>query len=1670
RAAAEYARAVRNGLAQFQSDGFDRDEFMAWVEEMGNDLAGSDGVLDDSGRVPESSLGWWRQVHRSTGDAARYALENGLKSDPVFITFLEHVENGFGISALDGGGRPTGELSVDDSGFHTWRGTVSLEEAGADAQWRPGDELTGYNTEILEEGVYQYSREPGVTSQLPEQFALQEDGSSVPTASSDSDPDSRATRQGDDSGSVWSDAGASDADSVYGDSISVISSEGGNPDTLPDDIPAPGFPQPEFTDSLEEPVAALVEETLGGISSVDFHTQYDALSQLQQGEVISRLLESHGADPENQDLKSTLADIQVEVVKFVSGGRVSESARFTAEVLLEQLRRTRISEGADVSGNVYEHMRLDPWQAELALETSRRNKAVQMTVDEDGNRVLSTSSDYYSTQVVALNDRPSFGEGSVPGISEALLDEIRPLTWDWWQAARGGSSSANVEVYDWVFKSFGHGNRTGIDSSMPAYAAITRDPDGKIAAIGIYSERFDGTIQNDYTVTRAALAESPRPAGTYWVGAGADNQLVSLRDIHTRFPDRAITALVTNSHSWKTDIGLYFEGQGGAPLFADSPVVDFPQARQLLVERKIAVLKQAADELSGQLEGDEDSPESWEDTVADHQTTLDDLQARVDAGIDQRSALEMETRLENIRGDLARVSHAAGLDSQGEYTGGTDGTISELLGFQDATTAPEGVELPDGSAYQEYIDDLVAEVVSGEAGLAQIDHFLEAYEDVIDLRDAVAEGLGKAHLDNPGIDRLTNILDAVDPSWRPRTLPTPPEEPEHAKLEQALPTLDQELKGQVEDLVTDVVVNGLDTASFNQRYGAFTEDQKSILVSRLLENLGLDPTNAHLTEILSGLEDRILTQYKDHNLSSSAELVVETLLERVRRSGAGQTTVSDSHEGELYLDPVRAGLLMDSPPEVRANYWQTQDGQSTAVDGDGSYRTRVFALIPEGETDPHGASTPTENQRTRFEDVIFKWSGVASHSGADVATVGIYNKLMEYVQDAYEEGNVANPDHLVVVEAPNREIAAFGTYTRNGETGEVNIDFIAANPALLYAERPEGILWRGAGRAAILAASRDIAQRFPDAVITITPQNPRVETTSRDFYFGENRTPQLFTGESGQPLGDYTDAQTALLERQQGALNRAVNELRQFVDETDSLVGTWRNRLEELNAELTQLSVNLDIEDEPETVRNLGETFQEMQRRFALIAEQAKSANPEEFEEGLTTATLDLARRHYSLPDDATGVFRDLTADLPEDFPYKGFFESAPGTPDQFASLLNMLIQTLGPEETASRLKPRMQEAVSGLISREVSVWIADSLLNIGAQQPDAVDAFFDHIGTELSEDFANEISGPLGDEFRSISSHSLDSGGPLSGDLPDGLRVEGQGNGRVTAPNDELVAQGNALVEELDDGTLSLEEFQEAYAGFDKGYQYTMISRLLEIYNNNPEAHAEVFDFLKGAEADVRSAYFSELLSERATAVVNHQLEAVRWSDKGIAEYYEAGDPIFLDRLRGSRLLATAPDTGTVEEWYRDPETGDVYTRSSDQPYNTQVYELQGDAYVRTTAIDTGRLPQGNAENFQDWSGREDALETARNWLETARENNLPDYLVGDYQTIVTAMEDGHLGGASATEHRPTYLTITRNPVTGESFLSSEAFCPLVAVWAMADANNVWANVQERCQTSLSN
>ncbi|MCG8568315.1 MAG: hypothetical protein MI747_24870, partial [Desulfobacterales bacterium] len=95
RAAAEYARAVRNGLAQFQSDGFDRDEFMTWVEELGNDLAGSDGVLDDSGRVPESSLGWWRQVHRSTGDAARYALENGLKSDPVFITFLEHVENGF---------------------------------------------------------------------------------------------------------------------------------------------------------------------------------------------------------------------------------------------------------------------------------------------------------------------------------------------------------------------------------------------------------------------------------------------------------------------------------------------------------------------------------------------------------------------------------------------------------------------------------------------------------------------------------------------------------------------------------------------------------------------------------------------------------------------------------------------------------------------------------------------------------------------------------------------------------------------------------------------------------------------------------------------------------------------------------------------------------------------------------------------------------------------------------------------------------------------------------------------------------------------------------------------------------------------------------------------------------------------------------------------------------------------------------------------------------------------------------------------------------------------------------------------------------------------------------------------------------------------------------------
>ncbi|MCG8470923.1 MAG: C80 family cysteine peptidase, partial [Desulfobacterales bacterium] len=234
---------------------------------------------------------------------------------------------------------------------------------------------------------------------------------------------------------------------------------------------------------LEEVTGLLDDLSSGGVSPRVFEEHYRYLTKPQRKQAVSDLLEAYGKNPESSAYEQALWFLSRDVVKFYNQHQMSEEGRGVVEVLLERNRMAWDEGLRTLRGNTYDRLVLDPEMARLALETTASRGVVKMVVDgEERRTIVEDPTRFYANEVYVLNGEIERSATEVAVMPESLRQELQRLVSGWLDLSRQHGEMGFASVYEAVHDVLVQG---GVSEST--YVMVTRDPDGQVAAIGIYT-------------------------------------------------------------------------------------------------------------------------------------------------------------------------------------------------------------------------------------------------------------------------------------------------------------------------------------------------------------------------------------------------------------------------------------------------------------------------------------------------------------------------------------------------------------------------------------------------------------------------------------------------------------------------------------------------------------------------------------------------------------------------------------------------------------------------------------------------------------------------------------------------------------------------------------------------------------------------------------------------------------------------------------------------------------------------------------------------------------------------------------------------------------------------------------------------------------------------------
>ncbi len=991
--------------------------------------------------------------------------------------------------------------------------------------------------------------------------------------------------------------------------------------------------------------------------------QFLYLSESEQAAAGNELLRAYGEHPESTQLRAGVRVMNPMLRELLDAGSLNDHSRFVIEVALEQFRIQRNVELRGVTGSVDYSIILAPYRAQLALETAQTRAPAlrRVTVDENGisrTTVTNPEGAAYTNEVYSLGSFQGEDVVPPPRISTTLLRNVTQIMEGWIDIARGQGDAGFYGVYESVRDALRDGGvRPGEGESIrPTSVVITRAPDGNVVAVGLHS-LDDGVIWNDYTVTDARLRVQPRPAGEYWLGAGYENIIATLRETTTRYPGLSQRSIAVNAQTHITDVNLYYnEGRWGqaVPRVA---VDSWAGAARSLMQRKITLLTTAIGELETASRVHLTAAESARLTQL--RTQLSELNTRVAEATTVEDFVGLDLSLDRARVDTAGTSQAI----RGAHP--QDVTLQRLgsnVRFVDTAFRPtsDGLHVE----YTRLIRTLTAQGLTLSSEISEAagtpEDFARLFE-LVGVEGTAAQG---------------EIIEGLRP-------------------------------GNGNSRVPETTLN-----RFQQEVSTAL-GQKASTLSTLLETYAESPSSA-LAELLGTDTAWILKFYREGRLSTQARLLVETQLERVRATDIPTEGIRRAFQGNLFADPARAQLALNRNPSETVQYLEFSEGRSTPRIERGGYRNQAYVLIPDSATATQGRTALTGTERAAVLDLLNRWSNEAGRLGLGSDVSGRYTRVITAINDAAAGRITGGRENIMVTRNPQGEIVAVNLYTQDEASRTITIEAVVENSSRYrLSSVTEGRVYINGDRDGIRAVMREAQIRYPDHRIRIAPVDTGMEEFLRQNFFSDSEQARLFSSERGTALGTYAEAQRTLIESQLRVLSQGVYELGEYSRLNPAILeGHWQTKLDTLSQRIRTFTAELD-DAEGSEIRVLGEEFYEMRRRFANISDFSRlnSVDQATFEQAFSVDSLELVRQHNQLPSDATEVFQRLVGVLPETYEFRSFFESARGTPTEFIQLLSQLGAILEPEEFAARLEPVFRDAAADRISPEVRDYFADALV-----------------------------------------------------------------------------------------------------------------------------------------------------------------------------------------------------------------------------------------------------------------------------------------------------------------------------------------------------------------------
>ena len=393
------------------------------------------------------------------------------------------------------------------------------------------------------------------------------------------------------------------------------------------------------------------------------------------------------------------------------------------------------------------------------------------------------------------------------------------------------------------------------------------------------------------------------------------------------------------------------------------------------------------------------------------------------------------------------------------------------------------------------------------------------------------------------------------------------------------------------DLAQQLIRSEITTEEFNSLFNQQSPDDRSQIISDLLDGFSESPT-LNVQKALASISANVLEGYRQGDLSPSAEGVVESLFEQLRISGH----VSPSRRYKIDGQDLRQ-LALDVNIEPNITRVVTNSsGEKTQEILDTQY---IHEYI---EISDQNLAPNTVEQLTQLQQELAQWS---SRSHPPLSE--IFKYLNSYLSDILEGGIIGSVWGFVASRDTEGRLAAIGSYSYIPETGEAQLNFNLGSPEsrLSAAIRPEGTLLN-ANTANRIALLRHLADQYPDLTTVITQAGSRQATQQTlDLYFLPQETSLeevLFTQQS---LEGYGTAQDSLLHRKLTYLSHISEDLETAANvNSDRFQPELLTAIGDLNARIIELESNPTHELTHELVEQFRVDLGQQIRQFETQSSQ----------------------------------------------------------------------------------------------------------------------------------------------------------------------------------------------------------------------------------------------------------------------------------------------------------------------------------------------------------------------------------------------------------------------------------------------------------------------------------